>query len=384
MKSSADRNKQLLSVSPDALISLFEIDLSPFQGNFINIPGQDAVNLTVYRFTSMENGTNPIVWRGNSYQPMPISFEDVEQKSQGSLPRPKLSMANPEGIFSKIVYYNEDFLNCKVTRHRVFARFLDPENFQNRNLNEENANPFGYGDQNAGFPEDVFYINKKVSEDKDGITFELASAMELEDAFVPARKIMADYCNWTYRCSVGCGYEGLPIEDSSGRDLTQINNLSKDSEFNFIDPVKYPNLADSVPVWNRYGHVYSQGRWVAGTEVNNYGYKAGDLVKIQVINANNNPYLKTPQLFVCLKTHSNPGDHHPFLSRSDWAKDECQKTFNACKKRFTGENPDLIAFNLGEIGQEEGDVINPEDLVSGGYGPLPFGGFPGVARYSQS
>ena len=71
MKSSADRNKQLLSVSPDALISLFEIDLSPFQGNFINIPGQDVVNLTVYRFTSMENGTNPIVWKGNSYQPMP-------------------------------------------------------------------------------------------------------------------------------------------------------------------------------------------------------------------------------------------------------------------------------------------------------------------------
>lgn len=375
MKSSADRNKQIISISPDVIVSLFELDLSPLSDNFINLSQTEKINLggTIYRFTSSENGTNPIVWQGNSYQPLPVQIEDVEQKSQGSLPRPKLILANPEGIFSKIVYYNEDFLNCKVTRKRVFARFLDKENFQNRNLNDSDQNPFGSSDSDAGFPDDIFYINKKLTEDKNQIVFELASALELENAMVPARKMMANYCNWTYRCEIGCGYRGLAIENLSGQDLTKglKSNFGEEANIKFskVDPDKYPKMIDSIPAWNKYGQKWVGDKWLIGSSISVYGYKAGDLVKISPVGVKNNPYLTTPQVFVCLSDHVNALDYHPFFGRSHWAKDECQKNFESCKKRFTSETLSLEAFNKSPGTQ---------------YKPLPFGGFPGIVRYEQS
>ena len=134
--SSVNLNKQLISLTPDALICLYEIDFSVLQSNFDELAGALGINLgsePVYRFCSMENGSNPIVWQGKSYQPLPIKMDGFEHQSEGKLPRPTFTIANPEGILSKIVYSNKDFLNCKVTRKRTFARFLDDENFQNRN-----------------------------------------------------------------------------------------------------------------------------------------------------------------------------------------------------------------------------------------------------------
>ena len=156
----------------------------------------------VYRFCPMINGT-PIIWK--------VCFSTITDKNKGfernlTHYRGLKYIANPDGLFSRILHANEDFINCKVTRKRTFARFLDEENFQNK------INPFGESDAGAEFDDDVFFINRKTSEDKNFIELELVSVLELEDAFVPARIILSDYCNWTYRCDIGCGYKGLAIE----------------------------------------------------------------------------------------------------------------------------------------------------------------------------
>ena len=164
-KSQSNFNKQLLSIAPDTVIDLYEIDFSNLQANFEALADVEGINLSaepIYRFCPMINSTNPIVWAGNSYQPLPMKMEGFEHKSDGRLPRPKLSIANPEGLLSMIVHINHDFSNCKVTRKRTYARFLDDENFGNRNLNEAGKNPFGEADPSSSYDDDVYFINRKV------------------------------------------------------------------------------------------------------------------------------------------------------------------------------------------------------------------------------
>ena len=357
-KSKADINKQLISITPDSIIELFEIDFSSIQSDFQIFEDELGINISaeaVYRFTSMINGNNPIIWNGNSYQPLPVKMEGFEHKSQGGLPRPKFSIANPQGLFSRIIYSNQDFLNCKVTRKRTFARFLDEENFQNRNLNQDFENSFGKSDPRASFADDIYFINKKTLENKDRIEFELVSSLELQNAWVPARTVMSNYCNWTYRCDIGCGYKGLPIETIEGKKLTKgfSSYQQEDGGYGYVDPNR--NLSN-VPQWKKQG--------MTGF----FGYLVGQVVQIIPGNSNN-PYSRTPQVFVCIKDHSKPIDHHPYFDREHWLKDECNKTLEACKKRFSSEFPEFTPYNAIE-GSNENDQ------------GLKFGGFPGTESYA--
>lgn len=366
MKSSADLNKQLISINPDAIIELYEIDFSSLQSNFQEFFHEYGVQLNVdpiYRFTPMINGNNPIVWQGKSYQAMPVKMQGFEHKTEGSLPRPTLSLANPEGLFSKIVYSNQDFLNCKVVRKRTFARFLDDENFQNKNLNNEYKNPFGESDIKAYFPDDVYYIHRKTLENKEEIQFELVSPLELENAWIPARTVMSNYCNWTYRCDVGCGYKGLAIETLEGQDLTKgfaynakkLSDGSKD--YGVVDPELYSGAVKDIPMWSAV-HTDSGEPTV---------YKLGDLVKI-IPGHSKNPYAQTPQVFVCIQDHTNDIKKHPYFNREYWLKDECNKTIDACKKRFSSEFPEFSQYNKIQR-------TNTDDQG------IKFGGFPGTEAY---
>ena len=391
-------NKQNISITPDTIIDLYEIDFSTLQKNaeFLN----DFFDLNfasepVYRFCPMINGTNPIIWRGNSYQPLPIKMDGFEYQGQGRLPRPTLTIANPEGLFSKIVYANFDFLNCKVTRSRTFARFIDIENYQITNRgNSANAdNPFGKSDSDAHFPNDIFFINKKTSEDKNAISFELVSALEMENAWIPARQLIANHCGWSYRCSIGCKYNGLPIETNEGKSLisalafgsnAQENDLSEIDVIGYgrVDYTKYQGqgaLINAVPEWDRYGHQYiasnqedGLGEFVVGTQDDPKGYQLGDVVKI-INNNSSNPYINVPQVFVCIKTHQFAVDHHPILDKKYWLKDECNKTIEACEKRF-GDSEEFEKFNKIEGSKLPGAITHE----SAG---LRFGGFPGAESY---
>lgn len=360
-KATTDINKQIISITPDTIIELFEIDFSSIQSNFQLFKEEYGITIdadAIYRFTPMINGTNPIVWQENSYQPLPVKMEGFEHKSEGGLPRPKFALANPQGLFSKIVYSNQDFLNCKVTRKRTFARFLDEDNFQNRNLNENFKNPYGESDPRASFPDDVYFINRKTLENKDRIEFELVSALELENAWVPGRTVMSNHCGWTYRCKVGCGYSGLPIETIEGKKLTKGFASDGKTAYGFVEPDSEEGNQDGrsdtgiarISEWKK-----------------DVSYAVGDLVQIIPGNSNS-PYAQTPQVFVCAKSHDNSVDHHPYLDKEYWLKDECSKTIEACKKRFSSEFPEFEGYNAA-VGTNLNDT------------GLKFGGFPGTERF---
>ena len=354
-KSTSNLSKQMMSLAPDALIELYEIDFSILQENmehFQDLEGLTYSSEPIYRFCSMTNGTNPIYWQGNGYQPLPIEANGFEKVGDGRLPRPKITIGNPNGLLSMIIKVNKDFSNCKVTRKRTYARFLDSDNFLNRNENESGENTFGVPDSDAHFPDDIFFINKKSLEANDLIEFELVSALELEDAKVPARVMLSSYCAWTYRCNIGCGYKGLPIETSSGKSL--ISGFATDASLNNLAKLDKNKNFDDILEWNRYGHL--------GTKDNLKGYNLGDIVKI-VGKKSSNPYRIAPSVFVCVQSHEIAKNHHPFFDKKYWLKDECAKTLESCELRF-GEA--LVDFNKSDKTHEG----------------LRFGGFPGTEKFN--
>ena len=366
--------KQISSLTPDVLIDFYEIDFSLVQDTFEQLKDLYNININnepIYRFCGMINGTNPVVWLENSYQPLPVKMSGFDQNSNGRLPRPKFAILNIEGALSKIVHSNNDFVGCKVTRKRTFVRFLDSVNFQG------GVNPFGNSNESMALPDEVYYINKKNTENRNYIEFELVSALEMEGNYLPARVVLSNHCSWKYRCSIGCGYSGLAIESSRGQDLTQgfayQPELKLTDQTNYqtgsVDPNRYPRgtlssgASGGIPEWNKYGAEYINGAWVSGSESNPKSYALGDLVRITPKNAEN-PYKSVVSVFVCIQQHSSPHVYHPYFSPRHWVKDECTKTVDACAKRFSKKDSNLARYNLVE--QEKG---------------LRFGGFPGTEHF---
>jgi lambda family phage minor tail protein L len=74
-------------------------------------------------------------------------------------------------------------------------------------------NPYGTPDPTAEFPEEVYYISRKVVENRDVVEFELAAAFDLQGVRAPKRQCIANVCQWTYK-SAECGY--TPVNTFTG------------------------------------------------------------------------------------------------------------------------------------------------------------------------
>jgi phage-related protein len=104
--------------APGAIIELFELDATP----------QGAPS--VYRFVNWANPVGgDVVWRGQTYTRYPVEAEGFELSGRGALPRPKLRVANANGLMGALAVAMDDLLGAKVTRWRTFVKYLDSANF---------------------------------------------------------------------------------------------------------------------------------------------------------------------------------------------------------------------------------------------------------------
>jgi lambda family phage minor tail protein L len=62
-------------------------------------------------------------------------------------------------------------------------------------------------DPNARMPDEVYFIDRKTTETRDTIQWELASALDLANVRIPKRQVIANICQWAYR-STECSYTG--------------------------------------------------------------------------------------------------------------------------------------------------------------------------------
>lgn len=177
------------SLSPSALIELFTLDASGIGGDVFH-----------FHAGTNELGGN-VVWQGVIYTRYPVEAEGFELRANGTAPRPKIRAANIGGTLGAAIRTADDLVGAKITRHRTFARYLDAVNFA-----EGNAS----ADPNVAFNDEVYYVDRKVTENRVMIEWELVSSLDLAGVKLPRRQIIANVCCWKYR-SAECGYTGDPV-----------------------------------------------------------------------------------------------------------------------------------------------------------------------------
>jgi lambda family phage minor tail protein L len=181
--------------APTALIELFELEL------ISAIHGVGTVYLFHAGVTAKGDGSE-LVWAGNSYMTLPIEADGFSYSGNGPLPRPTLRVSNVMGTITALLLALPAGLEgAKITRRRTHARYLDAVNFPG------NVNPLGTPDPTAEYPIEQYFIDRKKSESREVVEFELAAAFDLAGVRAPKRQVIASICTWVYR-SAECGYSG--------------------------------------------------------------------------------------------------------------------------------------------------------------------------------
>jgi phage-related protein len=156
-------------------------------------------------------------------------------------------------------------------------------------------------DPTQAFPDDVFFIERKVQETKGAIEFEIGTPIDVEDVSLPRRQFLANLCAWGYRSSE-CGFTSataIAAQDDTPPGIT-------------LNP---------------------RGAWSAGAT-----YEIGDVA-----------YLTTSRGLAFYWVHSVgggsdiSGEGASPTNAAFWKKDECSKRIKGCEMRF-GADPNGLPF----------------------------------------
>jgi lambda family phage minor tail protein L len=304
---------EVQKLAPSAIIDLFELDATELYDSN-NQAGE------LVRFHAGTNGLEQIlVWQGLEYTPFPVEFTGFEANTKGTIPRPQVKIANIGGAISSLLYAFDNLIGAKVTRKRTFARFLDGVNFPS------GQNPTA--DPNAAFPDEVFYISRKVLENHIYVELELSPSWDLHGIKLPRRICAQNVCPWKYK-GMECGYYRVPsfvglalsytASLATGVTITSTAHplvVGNAVHLNFNDPILNGVYSIKSTTVNNFT-IYVEGLGVSGSGV---------------VDVTNNYSLSDTPIYSNVET-----------------LDRCSRRLSSCKIRYGG------------------------DTV------LPYGGFPGV------
>jgi len=347
-------SKEVRSLEATSIISLYEIDLSEIKIN-LNL-GSTDIAPDLLRFHGNESiGQKKILFRGDTYHPTPIISDGFEINSTGSMPRPTLFISSLKGVLEeaegneyfaslkRAVLELDNMIGAKVTRVRTFYKFLDAAN------NLEGVGDFTSGTgNNPEFPKEVYFIERKISEDTDGIQFELSSVLEMENFKLPGRVCLSTRCTFSYR-GEGCCYEfkakgNAETHGGSTDHLPDFAPPIADDEDQTI--VSQVSTYDSSAVTNSTPTLYSA----------NASYSTTDVVYITKDGIN---------YYYVAKAAVPAGFPPPHTDY--WVADRCSKTMKGCKLRW------------GLAGSAKKYTNPPTNTITAAAKKLlPFGGFPGT------
>jgi lambda family phage minor tail protein L len=178
------------TLAPNTIIELFELQLkSDLHGSTDTYRWHNGCNANV---------SGNITFASQSYTRQPIEANGFTYSAKGTLPRPTLTIGNTGGVMTTLLLLvndetiGNDLGGAKVSRIRTLKKFLD---------GESGADP------HARFPTEVWYIDRKASENRNVVVFELASEFDLPNTLVPRRQLIGNVCQWAYRSSE-CSYTG--------------------------------------------------------------------------------------------------------------------------------------------------------------------------------
>ena len=190
---------ELQKINPSNIVELFQLQLDS------TIHG---ANTTYYFHNGVsENNNGNLIFDNVEYTRMPIEADGFEFNGK-QLPRPTLRISNIVGTFTTILLTLPQGLEgAKVTRIRTLERYIDHSNFaigdilletgsvllqedDSYIIQESGDNPHGTPDPTATFPDEVYYIDRKSTENRDIIEFELAASFDLHGVRLPRRQVL--------------------------------------------------------------------------------------------------------------------------------------------------------------------------------------------------
>jgi lambda family phage minor tail protein L len=345
------------------VIALYEIDIHDIESN-MSLKQSVEIEGDILRFHNMEilRGKK-IIFDQQTYYSMPIIVEGFEMTSSGELPRPKLTLPSMQGLRDKeeeftttypwqslrrAVIELENLIGAKVTRIRTFAKYLDSTN----DIPEVGGEP----DPQAQFPRDVFYIDAKTLEDKNGLQFELSTFTDMENFKLPGRHVLASRCPWQYR-GEGCCYE-FKGDPGDWEGLRIVHGATGGDSG---PPIHLPDYAppiaskDNEPI-SEVITSYNPNNIDYSTDVIEY-HKTLSFPIGQVV------YLKKNHIKYYFVAKQAVPQYTPPPNTEYWVADECAKTLRACKLRW------------GMTGAAKNDPGTGK-VIANKF--LNFGGFPGT------
>ena len=287
----------------------------------------------------------------------------VEKVRTHSSRRRAASSNNQRRKYKRVIRKYGDIVGAKVTRIRTFAKFLDKNNFSDisspdsqRGIYASNFPEEYEPDPYAELPRDVFFVERKASEDKNSINYELSSSLDVEGVKLPRRVVTASKCGFTYR-GCGCFYEG---DGNSAQSLAdhvykkcgiRRTDLTLPEDAPPVATINDQNIKDMIGVSEFvFKGIYSSKAF----------YESGDYIYME---KNGIRYYFVAKVDIPATENTEYSPPNPDF----WIADLCSKTLQGCRKRWGTQGSVVI----GES----------EDFKKG---ELQFGGFPNATKLEQN
>jgi len=147
-----DHLQESMQLEAKGYVELFQIQLSD--------PDTGAIQ---YLFFTSKQAVN---WQGKKWEGFPLALVGYGQQTSGEQTRPKLTVVNPAGVFSRYVHQGWTD-NALVTRFRVLKSHLD------QNINS--------------FVKNVWRVSKPLAAGVSSVSLELRGAADGQNFFLPGR-----------------------------------------------------------------------------------------------------------------------------------------------------------------------------------------------------
>ena len=234
----------------NALIEVFELEIpnSDIGGSgedklyfHAGVSSSDA-NIQWYSLKSESNygSTSSGDYKQVSYNAYPLEATGFERRATGTLPRPSIRFANINAYFNTYLSNFDDLLGAKIIRRRTLQKYLT-------------TNP------PVELHREIYYIERKVTENGIMVEFELASSFDAQGIKLPRRTIVAARCSWKYKDTTqgGCDWPTDCKWDSVNQNTTgsSLDTLyfNKDDTRIEFDTTDSPYTADTFNYWGLQG-----------------------------------------------------------------------------------------------------------------------------------
>ena len=158
-------------LAQDAIVVMFELDLT-------------KLGLGVFRFADSSSAGEIIRFNEEEYPPAPIEATGFQWDGASTMPRPSLKVAAKDLYFLNMVVDADDLVGSPVKRLKTYAKYLDNGSYPNTG---------------AAFPEENFVIERKTTQTRHLLEFELSTELDQQGVQIPRLKVMRDSCVHRYR-----------------------------------------------------------------------------------------------------------------------------------------------------------------------------------------